>query len=237
MSILNNLKNIASDKRLRIIAGHYGSGKTSFALNYALKLSNFCANISIADLDVVNVYFRAREHKALLEANNIKLLGSILEENTTDLPAVSADVLSAILDKESNAIIDLGGDETGSRAFASFRSHIDETEADLFMVVNSSREQTQRSDDILSYASSIERTLELKTTAIVSNTHFMNYTTVEHILYGFDVSLKVAKAKSVDVRYVLIDKSMIEQIERIEKYIDKEKIFVLDYNIKSDYLL
>ncbi len=230
-------QNVENDKRLRIIAGHYGSGKTTFALNYACKLSNFCDNISIADLDVVNVYFRTREHKALLDSKNIKLLGSILDENTTDLPAVSSDVLTAILDKQINAIIDLGGDETGSRAFASFKSHIDKSEADLFIVVNSSREQTQNSNAILHYTSNIESTLELKTTAIVSNTHFMKHTTLEHILRGFDISLEVAKAKNVDVRYVLIDKSMLGEIEKIEKHIDSNKIFVLEHSIADNYFL
>ncbi len=230
-------KNIQNDKKLRIIAGHYGSGKTTFAINYALELSNFCDNISIADLDVVNVYFRTREQKALLDNKNIKLLGSILEENTTDLPAVSADVLGAILDKDINTIVDLGGDETGSRAFASFKNYIDKNQTDLFIVANTAREQTQNIDSIITYTESIETTLNIKTTGIVSNTHLMNYTTIEHILKGFDICQSIAKQKNTEVKYVLIDKSMLDKVKKIEKYIDKEKIFILNYSIRDDYLL
>ncbi len=230
-------KNIQNDKRLRIIGGHYGSGKTTFAINYALALSTLTNAISIADSDVVNVYFRTREHKTLLEQNNIKLLGSLLEENTTDLPAVSPDVLAAILDKQTNSIVDLGGDETGSRAFASFASHIDKNETDLFIIANTSREQTQSSNDIVRYIESIERTLDMNATAIISNTHLMNYTTTEHILEGFEIASIAAKHTNIDVKYVLIDKSMIEQINKIERHIDKDKIFVLDYNVKAEYLL
>ena len=229
--------NIINDKRVRIIAGHYGSGKTTFALNYALQLSELDnKNISVSDLDVVNPYFRLREHRSLFDTKNIRLLGSLIKETASDLPAVSSDILTSIYDKTVNAIIDLGGDEAGSRAFATFKEHIDKNETDLFIVVNTNREATQNIDDIIFYMESIERTIEVKATAIISNSHLMNYTTASDIINGFNISEQVAKIKNIDTRYVLIDQPMTKYIDEILNHIDKEKIFILDYSVREDYL-
>ena len=58
---------VQDDKRVTIITGHYGSGKTEFAVNYAMQLSKTSPKVTLGDLDIVNVYFRSREKKQQLE--------------------------------------------------------------------------------------------------------------------------------------------------------------------------
>ena len=48
-----------SEKRVTLFAGHYGSGKTNIAVNYAKLLAAKGLAVTLADLDIVNPYFRA----------------------------------------------------------------------------------------------------------------------------------------------------------------------------------
>ncbi len=59
--------NMLSDNRIRLIVGHYGSGKTEFAVNYTMKLAELGRKTAIADMDIVNPYFRSREKAQMME--------------------------------------------------------------------------------------------------------------------------------------------------------------------------
>ena len=93
---------ITNDKRIRIITGHYGSGKSEFAMNYVVKLRDMVSGkVAIADLDVVNVYFRTREKKELMKSLGIQPIDSSINAPTLDLPAVSAEVMSPMVDQHT----------------------------------------------------------------------------------------------------------------------------------------
>ena len=112
--------------RVTIVCGHYGVGKTTFSINYSMYIrNNTSKDIYIADLDVVNPYFRSREHSSYLEQKNIKVIGSYLPQSGADIPAVSADVYSIFEKKDIIGIIDMGGNSAGSLSFASFRDNVD----------------------------------------------------------------------------------------------------------------
>lgn len=120
--------------RVTIVCGHYGVGKTTFSINYSMYIRNYTSkNIYIADLDVVNPYFRSREHSSYLEEKNIKVIGSYLPQSGADIPAVSAEVYSIFDKKDVIGIIDMGGNSAGSLSFASFRNNVDVNETDVFL--------------------------------------------------------------------------------------------------------
>lgn len=128
--------------RVTIICGHYGAGKTTFSVNYSMYIRNFTSkDIYIADLDVVNPYFRSREHSSYLSKRNIKVIGSYLPQSGSDLPAVSAEVYSLFDRKDIIGIIDMGGNSVGSLSFASFRKYVDISETDVFFVINANRKE------------------------------------------------------------------------------------------------
>ena len=92
--------------RVTIVCGHYGVGKTTFSINYSMYIrNNTSKDIYIADLDVVNPYFRSREHSSYLEEKNIKVIGSYLPQSGADIPAVSAEVYS-IFERKVSAVIE-----------------------------------------------------------------------------------------------------------------------------------
>lgn len=169
-------------KRITIICGHYGSGKTTFSINYALYLRNQTSkDIYIADLDVVNPYFRSREHFDYLKDKNIKVIGSYLPQSGADLPAVSAEVYTLFDNKNIIGIVDMGGNSAGSLSFATFRDNVDIEETDIIFILNANREENSTLEFALGHFNSIETTLGLKITGIVNNTHLMNDTTIEDI--------------------------------------------------------
>ena len=103
------------DKRLVIITGHYGCGKTEFGVNYAVKMKEKFENVLVADLDIVNPYFRSREKKKFLEQLGIKVVDSNIKNANVDVPALSAQIPGAILNENYISVLDVGGDPVGAR--------------------------------------------------------------------------------------------------------------------------
>lgn len=205
---------ITSDKRIRIITGHYGSGKTEFAVNYAMmlrKLSN--KKVALADMDVVNLYFRSRERQQELEEMGIKVISSSIEGGALDLPAVSAEVMGPMEDLRYDYVIDLGGDAVGARAFGRFESIIDREDYDMFMVVNANREQTCDVAGVLKHKDSIEGTTQLRVTGFINNTHLVRETTMEDILRGDRLVKKLQKETDILVRYVSAMEHLASKID------------------------
>lgn len=220
------------DKRIRIITGHYGSGKTEFAVNYAVKLTDAGKKVSLADLDVVNPYFRSRECEKLFEEKGIELLGFILKEHGMDLPAVSGNVAKALMDKSREYIIDLGGNSAGARAFASFRSMVVVEECDLFFVINANRPETADYLGVMTQIQSIEGTLNMRVTGLINNTHLIWDTTEEDILRGELLSREVSEKTGIPIRYTSMKKDLVPELK--EKY--SGEIFSVEMYMRKNWM-
>ena len=152
---------VNKDKRIRIITGHYGSGKSEVAVNYVVQLRKETEDkVALADLDVVNVYFRSRERKEGMRAMGIHPIDSSVDAPCLGLPGVSAEVTTPMNDKSYQYVIDLGGDKVGARVIARFRGSIPDDEYDLFFVVNANRERTQTAEEVMEYIDEIEAALD-----------------------------------------------------------------------------
>ena len=108
-------------KRVTIIAGHYGSGKTNIAVNYAIKLADDGKKVSVADLDIVNPYFRSKDSKDVMQAKGIRLISSDFANSNVDTPALPAEAYSITADKDCFAVVDVGGDDRGALALGLLR--------------------------------------------------------------------------------------------------------------------
>ena len=202
-----------NNKRIRIITGHYGSGKSEFSVNYALKLrGEIEGRLAISDLDVVNVYFRSRGMKDLLEEKGIHVIASSVDAPTLDIPALSAEIHTPLLNKDYNNIIDLGGDKVGATVIARYRDMIDDEDYDMFFVVNANREKTQTAEEVMGYIDEIEAASKLKVTGLINNTHMLKATTIEDLEKGQEVCREVSKARNIPIKFVSCMESLVDQI-------------------------
>lgn len=189
------------DRRIRIITGHYGSGKTEFALNYVRKLKEKADRVMLADLDIVNVYFRSREREEMLNREGIEVISSSLRQDSSDMPALSARIRVPFVDKDCQCVVDLGGSEAGASVLGRLRPDMDGEEIDFFMVVNIYRPETRDAEAILRQKESLEKVLHFPVTGFVNNTNLIHDTTPEDILAGDRILRKVTGDCGVPVRY------------------------------------
>lgn len=194
---------LMKDARIRIFIGHYGSGKTEFAVNYAMQLSKQTSGVSLCDLDIVNPYFRSREKATLLEANEIQVIsGARGHDANLDVPMVSPAILAPLQDENRQVILDVGGDSVGARVLARFAAYFKPGTYDMFFVLNANRQETQDVLGVISHIRNIEDTIGAKVTGIVNNTHLLRDTDVNEVLKGQTLALEVSKATHIPVKYI-----------------------------------
>ena len=180
-------------KRITIFAGHYGSGKTNIAVNYAIELKKHLENVVIADLDIVNPYFRTKDSEEKLASLGIKLISSPFANSNVDTPALSPETYSIIDDKSIYGIIDVGGDDRGALALGRYSSAIaKEDDYEMLFVINAFRPLTRTPEDAVEVMREIEDAAKIKFTGIVNNSNLGDETTPEMVLESMDYAEKVS---------------------------------------------
>lgn len=170
-------------KRVTLFAGHYGSGKTNVAVNYALHLRSLGLPVVIADLDVVNPYFRTKDSEDELKAHGIPLISSDYAGSNVDFPALPGSLYSLFDDKSAYAVLDIGGDDRGAFALGRYRDMmLAEDNYDMFFVINMYRPLTRTPEQCIEIKEEIEAAAGIKFTGIVNNSNLGSSTTVADVL-------------------------------------------------------
>ena len=185
--------------RLTIVTGHYGTGKTEFSVNLALALAREHPNVTLADLDIVNPYFRSRERKALLAQHGVPLISSSQACADADVPSLPPQLLGLLDDRSRRGVLDIGGDPTGARVLARFRPRIEKEDYQLLFVLNANRPEVREREDAIRYLRSIEAVTGLSCTGIVNNTHLCGETTAEDIRKGAALAAAVSEETGIPV--------------------------------------
>ncbi|WP_313343536.1 ATP-binding protein [Sedimentibacter sp.] len=221
------------DKRLVIIIGHYGSGKSEFAVNYAVKMKEQFDNVNIADLDIVNPYFRSREKREFFESIGVKVYDSSIRNTAVDIPALPAEMMGVILNPNSKSVLDVGGDPVGARVLARYAEQIKNVEYDMFFVINGRRPETSTVEGVLKYLKLIEATSKLKISGLINNTHLLKDTTVEDVEFGHELTKKVSWETDIPIRYEACIKDTALQITNKEIL---EKLFPINLYMREEWM-
>ena len=169
-------------KRLTLFCGHYGSGKTNLAVNYALYLRSQGLPVSLADLDIVNPYFRSKDSTDVLEAAGIKVIALPFANSSVDLPSLPSSAYSLVQNRSRYAVLDIGGDDRGAYALGRFVPYIlEENDYDMLYVVNFYRPLTTTSEEAFGVLKEIEDACGLAFTGIVNNSNLGAETTIDSI--------------------------------------------------------
>jgi len=225
---------VQNDKRVTIITGHYGSGKTEFAVNYAMKSIETSPKVTLGDLDIVNVYFRSREKKQQLEEMGIHVISSNLEGDSVDIPAVAA-ITSPVRDKSTKYIVDLGGNDVGTMVLGRLKPLLDSAETDFLMVVNVNRPDTSSPEGILREMKSIEDASGLKVTGFVNNTNLIRETTAEDITMGDKILKEASRLSGVPIKYTTYVEEVVKDTEKLPDDLGGE-LFPLKFYMRKDWM-
>ena len=189
-----------TDKRLTLFAGHYGSGKTNIAVNYAFKLAREGKQVCIADLDIVNPYFRTKDSEKELAEAGIRLVSPKFANSNVDLPALPAESYRLVQDKSTYGIMDIGGDDRGAYALGRYADAIKaENNYRMAFVINCYRPLTSTVEDTVEIMREIESACGLKFTCIVNNSNLGEETVAETLLASLDFVKKLSEATGLEL--------------------------------------
>ncbi len=220
------------DKRITIFSGHYGSGKTNVAVNYAVALANAGVKTSIYDLDIVNPYFRTVDAEKTLSKEGVELVVSPFAESNVDIPAMNAASYKMLDVNSGNAVVDLGGDDRGALAMGRFSDGIKaENDYDMLLVLNVYRPETRDAYGVIEIMREIERVSEISFTGIINNSNLGLETSAQTVYNSLDIVDKVSLATGLPVKFTCVRKGL----DIVEKKIPN-KILPLDLIKYGDWL-
>lgn len=200
-------------KRITIMSGHYGSGKTNIAVNFALELKKQHSKVAIADIDIVNPYFRTKDSEELLNNNGIKLICSPYANSNVDIPALPQEMYSVVDDKELYSILDVGGDERGALALGRLSNDIKKEDYDMFFVVNKFRPLTNTVSQAIEVMKEIENACRLKFTKIINNSNLGRETTPDDVIGSLSFIKELSKKTNLPVLLTTVDISLYEKLK------------------------
>ena len=200
-------------KRLTLFAGHYGSGKTNIAVNYALLLAAEGKKVCIADLDIVNPYFRTKDSEKVLSAAGIDLISPQFANSNVDLPALPAEAYRLVEDKGIYGIMDIGGDDRGAYALGRYVPAIKaEGNYRMVFVANCYRPLTRTPEEALEVMKEIETACGLAFTDIVNNANLGPETTPETVLTAMDYMEKLSEISGLPIFAHTAETAVAEQL-------------------------
>ena len=216
--------------RVSIITGHYGTGKTEFAVNLALQLAGLNHQVMVADLDIVNPYFRSRERRDLLQEAGIRLISSSQACSDADVPALPAELLTILENRDITGVLDIGGDPVGARVLARFNDKIITEDYQLIYVLNANRPEVRSPEAAIAYLRGIEATTSLTCTGIVNNTHLCGETTAEEIRQGARLAETVSQETGIPVLCHVAEERFIPELSDLS-----EPVFPITIQMKKPW--
>ena len=204
-------------KGIIVIVGGYGSGKSEVAVNLARHLAQSQPEpVVIADLDIVNPYFRSREAMKMLDSINVQSIVPPGEQFYAELPIILPQIKGAIEKNEGKLLLDAGGDDVGARVLSSLSDAFVEGSYDMFLVLNANRPFTANVDGCLKMINAIEQSARLKFTGLISNTHLMDDTSVDGAMHGLRLTREVGERTNLPVVFLSAEAKVAEGVARQE---------------------
>lgn len=206
----NNLDILNKLKRITVITGHYGSGKTNFAVNLALQLKKSGKRVTVVDLDIVNPYFRTADFAELLESAGIDTILPMYANTNLDIPALPAAVNSVFDDESRHVVIDVGGDDAGAIALGRYSNDFTASGYDLLYVINKCRYLTKEPSEALELLRDIEYVSRLKATGLVNNTNLGSMTTADTLLDSLQFADETSRLTGLPVSFSCLSREIAE---------------------------
>ena len=200
-------------KRITMILGHYGSGKTNIALNLAAEYKKTRERVAIADLDIVNPYFRTKDSLDFLEEQGIRLIVSEYANTNIDIPALPQDMYAVTDDKGLTCVLDIGGDDRGALVLGRLRPEIlRENDYENLLVINRYRPLTADPESTVEVMREIEEASGIPFTGIINNSNIGVETTAEAVLASLPYAEEVSKLTGLPIRMTTVREDIAKEL-------------------------
>ena len=207
-------------KRITIFAGHYGSGKTNIAVSYALYLKKNGYPVKIGDMDIVNPYFRTKDSAQELQEAGIELISPAFANTNVDLPALPQQLYALVWNKDSYAVLDVGGDDRGAYALGRYADFIkQENDYEIIFVANFFRPLTPDAQSALEIMREIETACSMKFTAIVNNSNLGNLTTAQDVESTMQKAYELSSLSSLPILFTSDTEKVAEEMKVQDKFV------------------
>lgn len=201
-------------KRITLLSGHYGSGKTNIAVNLAFLLKKDHERVAIADIDIVNPYFRTKDSEGELQAAGIRVISSQFANSNVDVPALPSAVYSITEDQSLTAVIDVGGDDRGALALGRWRDAIlEENNYEMLLVVNRFRPLTRTPEGAIEVMREIEFAARMPFTGVVNNSNLGVETTAEDVLSSMDYAEEICKLTGLPLKMTCVSAQLYPELK------------------------
>lgn len=201
-------------KRITLLCGHYGSGKTNVAVNMAFELKQQYENVALADLDIVNPYFRAKDSMEELKKAGIRLICSEYANSNVDIPALPQDMYAISDDKSLRCILDIGGDDRGALALGRLApSILEENDYEMLMVINRARPLSRDAASTLEIMREIEAAGGMRFTGLVNNTNLGAETTAEDVLASLPYAKEVSELSGLPIVATTVREDLTTELD------------------------
>lgn len=189
------------EHRIHIIVGHYGSGKTEFAINYALQLKKTFKKVYIVDLDIVNPYFRTNDAKKQLEALGLSVIASAYASTNVDVPALPSEIHRVFAETDAAVVFDVGGDDDGAVALGRYQQYFQKEIPEMLFVINVFRPMTADCAAITEMIENIQTVSRLKVTGLVNSSNLAGLTTATELVKGQTITNEVVRKTGIPCAY------------------------------------
>ncbi len=201
-------------KRITLLCGHYGSGKTNVAVNMAYDLKEQYENVAIADLDIVNPYFRTKDSADEFKSKGIELICSDYAGTNVDIPAMPQQMYALTDNKDVKAVIDVGGDDRGALALGRIAPSImAENDYEMLFVINCYRPLTPDAESTLEVMREIETAGKIKFTAIVNNSNLGEETTAQDVLDSVNYANEVSAISGLPIKCTTVHEKLYDELK------------------------
>ncbi len=211
------------EPRIHIIVGHYGSGKTEFAINYALGLRERYARVYLVDLDIVNPYFRTNDVKERLEAMGLSVIASPYASSNVDVPSLPSDIHRVFADQDAAVVFDVGGDDDGAIALGRYKQFFDKEKPQMLFVINVFRPMTATPEQIKDMVTDIEITSRQKVTALVNSSNLAGLTTKDEVMKGQEITGQASRLTGIPLRYTTVT----EEVAKTLPEENRQSLFII----------
>jgi hypothetical protein len=198
---------------LVIIVGNYGSGKTEVAVNLCIYRKRDGIDVRIADLDLVNPYFRTREAKDQLRARGIEVVLPPDQYHSADLPILIPQIAGSIRAPGHLTVLDVGGDDVGATVLASLADALQATEPSVLQVINPYRPFTDTVEGCLKVGQKIEAASRLKINGLIGNAHLIDETGLETVYQGYQFAQDLAAQSGLPLKFITAAAELIDRID------------------------